>query len=507
MAAALISDWRDLPFREIWVVDTEFYPGSGLANGGVVGDPITPLCLVALELRSGRTVRLWQNEFGPFPPYRLDNDALIVGYMLAAEFSVHIARGWGKPACALDAYVEFRHLVNNGAVKSGTREKRFYSVGGALRHFLEDGIDTTRKDAMRGRIMQGPPFNAQEQREILEYCEDDVRALVRLLPHIVRTLRPPISHVIFRADFQWTTAQHERRGVPVDGALLSRLRKQWQGLRLDLVTELDRQFGCYEIVNGVAHWRKHLFANYVRRHGMSWPAYADGSLDERIETLKDMAGKYPQIEPLRDLRTSLSKLRLNDLAVGHDHRNRAPLWAYGTKTGRNAPGASQFIFGPAKWSRFLITPPPGRALVYRDFCQQEVRIAAVRSGDSALLAACESGDVDLGVAHQLGFLPGSLNDAERKAVRVLFKTVVLGIQYGLGVRSLALRTGISVFEAREILARLRARFHRFEFLHAERSRSCRSAFGDRHAVWLVDAMPVRHEPAHDPQLSNAEHRQ
>ena len=138
------------------------------------------------------------------------------------------------------------------------------------------------------------------------------------------------------------------------------------------------------------------------------------------------------------------------------------LWAYGTKTGRNAPGASQFVFGPAKWLRFLITPPPGRALVHRDFCQQEVRIAAVLSGDSALLEACESGDVYLGVAQQLGFLPDSLNEQERKAVRALFKTVVLGIQYGLGFRSLAVRTGISLFEAGEILARLRARFRRFE---------------------------------------------
>jgi DNA polymerase-1 len=44
----------------------------------------------------------------------------------------------------------------------------------------------------------------------------------------------------------------------------------------------------------------------------------------------------------------------------------------------------------------------------------------------------------------------------------LFKTVVLGIQYGLGFRSLAVRAGISLYEAAEILARLRARFHRFE---------------------------------------------
>ena len=47
-------------------------------------------------------------------------------------------------------------------------------------------------------------------------------------------------------------------------------------------------------------------------------------------------------------------------------------------------------------------------------------------------------------------------------MRNLFKTVVLGIQYGLGARSLAERTGISLSEAAEILARLRARFHRFE---------------------------------------------
>ena len=219
-----ISDWRELPFREIWVVDTEFYPGSGLANGGVTGDAVTPLCLVALEMRSGRLVRLWQDQLGPFPPYRLDNDALIVGYMLAAEFGVHAALGWGEPACALDAYVEFRHYVNDGAVKSGDREKGFYSIGGALRYFLEDEIDFTRKTDMRDRILQGPPFSAEEQREILDYCEDDVRALARLLPHIVPTIRPPLSHAMFRAKFQWATAQQERRGVPLDGALLPRLR-------------------------------------------------------------------------------------------------------------------------------------------------------------------------------------------------------------------------------------------------------------------------------------------
>src|SRR5262245_1437130 len=172
MTAQIFSDWRDLPFREIWAVDTEFYPGAGLANGGVHGDPVTPLCLDAIEMRSGRVLRLWQDELGVFPPYRLDADALIIGYNLAAEFGVHRACGWGEPARALDCYLEFRHFTNSGVVKSEDREKGFYSISGALRYFLEDEIDVSRKEGMRDRILQGPPFTDQEKRDIFRYCED-----------------------------------------------------------------------------------------------------------------------------------------------------------------------------------------------------------------------------------------------------------------------------------------------------------------------------------------------
>ena len=158
-------DWHDLPFREIWCVDFEYYPGTGTANGGREGDAITPLCLVALELRTGRIIRQWRDEFGPFPPYRLDGDALFISYMVSAEFGCHIALGWGQPACALDAYVEFRHYVNDGTIKSGDREKGFYSLDGALRYFCENGIDTAHKTDMRDRIIQGPPFTAAGARD------------------------------------------------------------------------------------------------------------------------------------------------------------------------------------------------------------------------------------------------------------------------------------------------------------------------------------------------------
>jgi DNA polymerase family A len=456
-----ISSWRDLPHGEIWAVDFEFYPGPGKANGGGEGDPATPLCLVAFEMRTGRVNHLWQDEFGPFPPYRLDAGALFVSFMSSAEYGCHIALGWGQPACSLDPYVEFRHYTNDGRIKSGDREKGFYGLDGALRYFGEDGIDTAHKIEMRNRIIEGPPFSADEREAILMYCEDDVRALARLVQYIVPAIRS-LPHAMARCNFMWAIAQQERRGVPLDQPLLARVNTQWSAIQNDLVAKLDRPFGVYEIEDGKPHWRKQRFADYVRRNRMSWPTYEDGSLDETDQTFREMEGRYPQIGDLRELRYSLSKLRLNALSIGSDGRNRALLGPYGSKTGRNQPSNSKYVFGPAKWIRFFITPPPGWVLIHRDYAQQEPQIAAVLSGDEALLAACREGDVYLGIAKALGFVPDGATPEALDATRTLFKTVVLGIQYGLGPRSLATRTGVSLFEACEVLARLRARFRTFE---------------------------------------------
>lgn len=456
-----VSDWRELPFAEIWCVDFEFYPGTGLANGGREGDAGTVLCVVARELRSGRLLRQWQDELGSSSPYRIDADAVFIAYLNSAEFGCHIALGWGQPACSIEAYVEFRHLTNDGAVKAAEREKGFHSLSGALRYFGDDSIDTAHKNEMRDRIVQGPPFTAGERQVILDYCQEDVDALARLVPHLIPTIRS-LPHATKRAEFMWATAQQERRGVPLDLPMLERIGSHWDEIKVHLTLEKDKPFGIYEIVDGVPHWRKQRFAEYVRQHGMAWPTYPDGSLDETDQTFREMAGRYPHIETLRELKYSLSKLRLNSLHVGSDGRNRTLLGPYGTKTGRNAPSNSKFVFGPAKWIRFLIAPPPGRVLIHRDYKQQEVRIAAVVSGDKALLEACESGDVYLGVARALGHAHDGMPAAELEDLRGLFKTVVLGIQYGVGYRALALRTGRSLFEAGEILARLRARFHKFE---------------------------------------------
>ena len=68
------------------------------------------------------------------------------------------------------------------------------------------------------------------------------------------------------------------------------------------------------------------------------------------------------LEPLRQLRTTLGQLRLNDLAVGSDGHNRCLLSPFRSETGRNQPSNSRFIFGPSRWIRGLIRPPQGYGL-------------------------------------------------------------------------------------------------------------------------------------------------
>ena len=89
---------------------------------------------------------------------------------------------------------------------------------------------------------------------------------------------------------------------------------------------------------------------------MSWPRLESGVLDLKDETFRQMAKKYPVISPLRELRDSLSKMRLNDFQVGSDSKSRVLLSPFSSKTGRNQPSNSRFVFGSSVWLRSLIKP-------------------------------------------------------------------------------------------------------------------------------------------------------
>src|SRR5258707_14438989 len=91
--------------------------------------------------------------------------------------------------------------------------------------------------------------------------------------------------------------------------------------------------------------------------------------------------------------------------VGADGRNRCLLSPFRSRTGRNQPSNTRFIFGPGSWMRGLIVPEPGWGVAYLDWEQQEFGIAAYLSGDPNMIAAYESGDPYLAFAKMAGAVP------------------------------------------------------------------------------------------------------
>jgi hypothetical protein len=295
----------------------------------------------------------------------------------------------------------------------------------------------------------------------LDYCqESDVDKLgpllERMLPGITAHTKG-LGQALLRGRYTAAVARMERTGVPIDTRLLGRLRRHWDDIKLTLVEKVDKDFGVFEGTT----FKRGLFAGYLVDHGIEWPRTPTGRLELEEKTFRDMALRYPQLEPLRETWHSLSKLRLEKLAVGSDGRNRVMLSPFGTKTGRNAPSSNEFIFGPSRWLRGLIKPSEGRALAYVDWSAQEVCIAAALSGDRAMLDAVTSGDPHLWFAQLAGVAPPDATQRTHEAEREVAKACLHGTNYGMGARTLALRTGLSVIEAQELLRRVAHAFPTF----------------------------------------------
>jgi hypothetical protein len=420
-------------FREIWAVDFEFH--------GKPGNRPKPVCLVAWELNSGRKLKVWQTELNQMKnaPYSTDNDSLFIAYYASAEISCHLALNWMIPVNIIDLYAEFRNLTNGKRLPTGS------GLVGALNWYGYKGLDALKKETMRDLIITGGPWCPEDQTEILDYCESDVRALTLLFSEMVSKL--DFSRALIRGQFMAAAAKIEHHGIPIDLLYLRLLKENWDTIKENLISKVDAK---YELFDGQS-FRSAKFAKWLVKNGIPWPRLESGALDLKDSTFREMARSYPVIRPLQELRVALSQMRLSNLAIGDDGRNRCILSAFQARTGRNAPSNSKFIFGPSVWLRGLIKPEPGMSLAVIDWSQQEFGIAAALSGDELMMKAYRSGDPYLEFGKQAGLIPKRATKKTHIVERQQFKACVLGINYGMTERGLALRIRKPVSVARELI--------------------------------------------------------
>ena len=430
----------------VYLIDFEFHPFNGRE-----GNAPAPVCMAVREWPSGRTTRYWRDDLQAMAtaPFPTGNKALCVAYYASAEMDCFATLGWAQPTHLLDLYAEFRWLTNGLRLSNGN------GLLGALLYFGLATVGSEQKDAMRDLVLTGGPWSPAEQLAILDYCESDVVALADLLPAMWGQIDWP--RALLRGRYVQAVSRTQMNGVPIDTDALKKLQTQWVTIQDQLIADIDQDYGVYDgRIFKTSRWE-----SYLVDHGIPWPRLESGRLDMRDETFRGMARSYPQIAPIRELRSALSEMRLANLHVGDDARNRCLLSPFRARTGRNQPSNSKFIFGPAVWLRGLIRPKPGWGMAYVDWSQQEFGIAAALSGDPAMMAAYNSGDPYLAFAKQAGAAPPEASKDTHEAIRNQFKECVLAVQYGMGEASLAAKINQPVARARQLLTLHRRTYQTF----------------------------------------------
>jgi len=419
-------------FNHIIVLHSKF--------AAVKGERPKVICIVARDVKTGERWHLFQEELYSLksPPFPSGKDSIIVAYYSSTDINCYLSLDWKLPDNVLDLFTEFRNLTNGLLSPSA-------GLFRALMYFGVPGVNIIKKTRVRKLAMRGMDYSSAEKQELLNYCENNVLAIEKLLSQMLPLINFPLA--LLRGRYMKSVSCIEFHGIPIDSESLALLRLYWEDIQSNLIKKIDTDFSVYQGKT----FKPKLFENYLNKHNINWPKLPSKTIDLTDTTFKNMCCSHPQLTPLRELRVALSSMRLSDLAVGSDGRNRCQISAFRSKTGRNQPSNSKFIFGPSVWLRSLIKPSPGNGLAYVDWSQQEFGIAAALSGDKSMKDAYKSGDPYLSFAKQAKAIPDNATKSSHPTERDQYKACSLAVQYGMGAESLAIRIGQPVIVARELL--------------------------------------------------------
>lgn len=338
------------------------------------------------------------------------------------------------------------------------------SLVNAVYKMLGVRLDQEEKDAMHELILSKDEMEiARNMEAVLAYCESDTKYLVPLYESMHKALvEEGLSEFendqLARGRYAAASAKSENMGIPINKKLLDKII-------LETPTILEMQKGA---VNGffkyfVPETQKppRTFKNGNIFHYKPNPAKKDmGAYQDYVESLqihnfpRTKSGKYKGdkdtleefgywvgLEALWKYNKTESSLKwfnkdnkngFFDRFSNVDECVRPYYGIFGTQTGRNAAKAKTFPFAMSSWLRSIVQPRPNSYIIGCDFSQQEVYVAAKLSGDQNLLDAYNSGDVYLAFAKQAGLVPPDATKQSHKLERMLCKSTVLGLQFGMG---------------------------------------------------------------------------
>jgi hypothetical protein len=443
------------------------------------GDLPNVLCMVAYvldeNLRHVHTARLWRGDFGSTPPFDIGPDALFVAYSAWAEMSCFLVLNWRFPDHIFDLHTAY--LAASNILRPYDPDENYNKprkrLSDACRAYGIHGWERIEKEEIAKAIAEGR-WREYGRERVFEYCEEDVRMSVMLLRAQLRQRCNQYGHILLPAAdvervLHWSNysaksvAQIQARGMPIDVPLWNLVQENKGPVISGLLQQFDPSHNDDDpIYTSDGNWSYARFERWLARTGVTaWPRLDSGQLDTGADAFRAMY-HVPGIEGLHALRDSLRVITAAKLPIGGDGRNRPSLFPFGTATGRNAHRRS--LYNAHAGLRSFMVFPPTRIGAYLDWRTQEVGVAASRSEDPALLAAYQGGDV----YHALARDSGLTNDPDPKhwkdnnqTMRQRMKSLQLGINYGMGVPSLAKGLDRHPLIASNLIERHRRVYSRF----------------------------------------------
>jgi hypothetical protein len=258
-------------------------------------------------------------------------------------------------------------------------------------------------------------------------------------------------------------AYHTTKGFPIDVAFLEAIETDSSDVCDKAALHCNEQTGfrIYDVRSGTRpYFNIKEFERYLKSLQLldTWErvsSYSNAcSLREQtfINTIDSFASDYESIiTPIYDARQTIKTLakpkskQLSNFVVDERSESRVGGYINPTpfpfyqKSSRTSPKPSLgFILNLQPWLRSLIQPKPGMAFVGCDWSKQEPVIAAHLSGDENLKSDLAS-DIYLATAKLLGpsICPADATKETHGLLRQQMKAITLGIQYGKGIKSLA----------------------------------------------------------------------
>lgn len=451
-------------FTTINVVDFEYEVDDGeLPN---------VLCMVVHVLNENlqhvRTIKMWRGEFGKYPPFDTA-DSLFVAYSAWAEMTCFITLGWKFPTHIFDLHTGYLAASNVLLPHNPNevRKRQRKRLSDACRAYGIEGWERIDKETIAADIGRGL-WRKYGREFVLSYCEEDVRMSVLLLIEQLRGRHHlpavKVDHVLHWSNYSAkTVAQIQARGMPVDMLLWNSVQEHKLAVIRELLRRFDPSQGSDDaIFTPEGEWSYGRFERWLVSIGVTaWPRTDTGLLQIDSDAFR-MMYHVPGIEGLHALKDSLGVIVRAKLPIGRDARNRPSLFPLCTATGRNAHAKS--LYNAHAGMRSFMVFPPDAIGVYLDWRTQEVGVAAALSDDQTLINDYKAGDV----YHALAKLCGLTNDSDIKRwknnhpdVRQRMKALQLGINYGMGVRSLARGLDRHPLIASAIIERHRQTYPRF----------------------------------------------